>query len=143
MSLFIAIYESFEDYIISCPKNFFDGARMVSTSANDYNKQCKKEKERQANEKVAAQKYILEKESNGDVIPENHSAYIRANFDYKKITEDGFTKWLAPEYEAHIEKKLLTINGVTQKKSNVLLNSPAFFGNITNVDIEIFQAVKQ
>jgi len=142
MSLFIAIYESFEDYILSCPKNFFDGSRMVSASAGEYEKVCKKEKERQTNEKIAAQKYIQEQEDIGNIVQKTHDAFINANFDYKKVTEDGWTKWLTPEYDAHIEKKLLTINGVKQKKPNVLLNSLAFFGNITDVDIEVFQAIR-
>ena len=142
MSLFIAIYESFEDYILSCPRNFFDGSRMVSTNSSDYDKVCKEKKERQAKEKEAAQKHIHEKEASGNVIPETHNAYICANFDYKKITEDGWTKWLTPKYDMHIEKKLLTVSGVKQKKPSVLLNSLAFFGNITDADIEVFQAIK-
>ena len=142
MALFIAVYESFEDYILECPKNFLDGSRNISKKASDYEKLCNEEVERQKKEKESAKNHILSAESKGIVISENDDAYIYANYDYQKITMDGFTKWLSPKYDALITKRLLTINGKKQSKPNVLLNSLMFFGNIAENDLEALQVIK-
>lgn len=142
MSLFIAVYESFEDYIRDCPKNFLDGTRYISVEAPDYKALCSAEKERQQKEKESAKAFINNAEKNGKSISENEDSYICAHFDYQKITVDGMTKWLTPKYDALIKKRILTIKGKKQVKPNVLLNSLAFFGNVTDADLEMFQQIK-
>ncbi len=142
MALFIAVYESFEDYILECPKNFLDGTRYISKKADNYEELCREEVERQKKEKENVKNHILSAKSKGIVISENDDAYIHANYDYQKITMDGFTKWLSPKYDALITKRILTIKGKEQTKPNVLLNSLMFFGNITENDIEAFQAIR-
>ena len=142
MALFIAVYESFEDYILECPKNFLDGSRIISKNASDYEKLCNDEAERQKKEKESAKRHIISAESKCIQISESDNAYIYANYDYQKISMDGITKWLSPKYDALIAKRLLTIKGKKQTKPSVLLNSLMFFGNITENDLDAFQIIK-
>lgn len=141
MALFIAVYESFKDYILECPKNFLDNSYMISKDDSDYKQLCKEEEERQKEEKEGAKWRIRSAEHRGIQISESDNDYIYANYDYQKITMDGITKWLSPKYDARITKRLLTIKGKKQTKPNILLNSLMFFGNITEDDIEAFRVI--
>ena len=123
-------------------KKLLDGSRYISKKASDYEKLCHEEVERQKKEKESAKRYILSAESKGIPISESDNAYIYANYDYQKISMDGFTNWLSPKYDALITKRLLTIKGKRQTKPNVLLNSLMFFGNITENGLEAFQVIK-
>ncbi len=142
MTLFIAVYESFEDHILECPKNFLDGGKHISRSTSDYKKLCEEEVKRQRSEKRSAKRCLLSAKNKGIAISENDDVYIRANYDYQKITTDGFTKWLSPAYDARIAKRLLELEGRKQTKPNVLLNSLMFFRNITENDLGTLQAIK-
>lgn len=142
MALFIAVYESFEDYILESPKNFLNGSISINKKASDYKKLCNEVVERQKIEKESAKNFIFSAERKGIVISESDDAYIYANYDYQKITIDGFTKWLSPKYDALITKRLLTINGKKQTKPDVLLNSLMFFNNITGEDLAVFLIIK-
>jgi hypothetical protein len=143
MALFISVYESFEDYILGCPKNYYDDGLSIRKDSKDYKERHDAEIARQMQVKESAKQSILLAQKEGREILENDDVYIYANFDFQKNSTEGVTNWLSPKYEALINKRLLTINGKKQTSPNVLLNSLMFFKCVTEDDIEAFLKMKK
>ncbi len=93
MALFIAVFESFKDYVTDCPKNLLGGSIEISKNASNYIELCKKEEERQKKEKEQAEKCLQLAKEQGLEISENDEVFIRAKYEYKKITQAGYTTW--------------------------------------------------
>lgn len=142
MALFIAVYESFIDYVQKTLKNFFEDGSMCQGNQKDF---IEEQEKRHKQEKEAAIEKLKEIEKSKVSIDDIHFKRIKtyAEFDYIKITEDNWVKWLSPNYNEHIKSRVLTINGKKQKKPKVLLNSLMWFVDMNAITQSDFDDVLQ
>lgn len=147
MSLFVAFYESFEDYLIEAIKNFLEEVPRINTYADNYDDFCKIQEDDHGRIKEAAKKRLAEVELSGiNSIAKIDLEDLRINayYDYIKVTEDGWTKWLPPKYNA-MTQRLLTIDGKEQKKPSIVMNSFMWFVDnqvFSMKDFEVFLEIR-
>lgn len=138
IAIYIALYESFSDYVISCPKQLLDGERIIRSDLTD----TIKEVELQHKKLKQKARNLLENESKYKLNPETlEKIRTIANYDYIKYTEDGYTSWLSPDYDRIINKRELVVNGKKQK--NTLFNSIMFFVDNNVIEKEDFDTFLQ
>jgi hypothetical protein len=140
MALFIAVYESFEDYIVGCPRSLFNTENRVNTKAIDKNDFIKEQEIKHAVKKRSAME-SLEKFGCKCTQQQKEEWSIYANNDYIKVTEDDYIQWLSPEYNAKIEKRILTIKGKKQNKPNRFFNSVMFFVDRNSITLNEFDRI--
>lgn len=98
ISIFIALYESFSDYVIDCPRQLFNANAIIKS---DQYEDIKKQDE------------IFKKRT------------VTSKYKYTKFTQDGYTQWLSPEYDKQIKSREIKVRNKNQK--NILFNSIMFF----------------
>lgn len=141
ISLFIALYENFEDYVLECPKQLFEGGPHIRDDQTD---KIKEVQDKHKKEKELSLEYL--KSSDYETLNEEirDNVEVVANYDYTKITRNGFVRWLSPEYDKLILKREISINGKLVKKP--LYNSIMFLvdnGAIQETDFHEFIKLRE
>lgn len=98
ISIYIALYESFSDYVIDCTKQLFNANIYIKS---DQDEEIKKQDE------------IFEQRTKS------------SKYKYTKFTQDGYTQWLSPEYDKQIKNKEIKVSN--KNKSKILFKSIMFF----------------
>jgi hypothetical protein len=128
MSLFIAVYESFIDYIHESVCNLYkyNGTGVLNSNCNQSKAIQEITAEHRKQKEEAKEMLSKLEDSNDDIDKKVLDRYkTLANYDYVKKTEDGLIYWLSPDYDKLIKQRELKIN--RNKEKNKYLNALMFF----------------
>lgn len=142
IALYVAMYESLEDYILECPKQLLGRNAMFREDCID---EIRKQEQIHREAKENARNFLLSADKSTIDKKMLDELETLAEYNYIKELENGYVQWLEPDYDRLINKRLLVFDGKKQKKPSKLYNSVIFFvdsGIIEQTDFEDFRAIR-
>lgn len=121
IAIFIAIYESFSDYVIECPRQLFE-KEMIRC---DLQKKIQESDRRYKAQKQEAIQMLNNVDRSKLSLEQIERLELLAHYNYIKLEKDGYVQWLVPQYDKLIKSRKIKVKGKSYK--NILLNSIMFF----------------